>query len=628
MSGSTPGLRRLLLFTALGISAASLGAVLLEAIAAPSALSIFASEICVFFLAGIIVYLRTEARFSGDTTDGAGTEPALSTILILKTAYVLAFAAAVISLHLSLYVPIIPYYVAILCAVGALGLEIVIRETFNRLTERTLLLELIVIGVVVQESFAWLNPQSVYSDMAFHWLGVSAIAETGRIPPALGYYAFFPAFHVLNAILVELGLLGLANYTVVNHLLMITAIPSSYLLGKELVSKKIAMVGALLVVMSIFFFLWVVVLPSLLGASVMVTACYALLRYHKTRTVAWRVTFWILALFVFFSHPINALVMGIVLVVYWVNSWIGTPRASAFRSVPGPTATYLVMYVSYLAFMAVTTFVAFVDSIFASGPRIEYARVYQGAVPPAFIIQSIMSTLGFAVLFLPGTVGILGWLFSGVFSRRLLVGVLGVLTITAGISVLSGRGSYGFQAARSLLYLSIFMCVPASYGLLRLAGRIHGRRAQMAVLVASLVFICAVSTTSYLTGNGNRIITDTIPVQTSYATDSMLASRWFLQTIPDTEPLSLDRVLSDYLAPAWSGLGYPYTIYPINHTNLVEILPGGTNDSVSVAVSEISISNSGFLAANEPVFEQSLRNKAYDNGVVRVYIAIVPSSQF
>src|SRR3989442_15521605 len=135
MSGSTPGLRRLLLFTALGISAASLGAVLLEAIAAPSALSIFASEICVFFLAGIIVYLRTEARFSGDTTDGAGTEPALSTILILKTAYVLAFAAAVISLPLRFDVPIIPHYLATLCPVGGLGVQIVIKQTFNRLKE-------------------------------------------------------------------------------------------------------------------------------------------------------------------------------------------------------------------------------------------------------------------------------------------------------------------------------------------------------------------------------------------------------------------------------------------------------------------------------------------------------------
>src|SRR5438132_6246976 len=158
----TPGTRRLLLLIGLGLTAASLGDVLLTAINAPSALSIFASETGLFLLIGFAVYLRSENRLPREQSDETGIEPARSTILILKILYVLSLTAAVATLRVSLYVPIALYYFAVIGAVGAIGTEIALRKAYTRSTEQLLLLQLLILGVLVQDSFAWLNPGSVY----------------------------------------------------------------------------------------------------------------------------------------------------------------------------------------------------------------------------------------------------------------------------------------------------------------------------------------------------------------------------------------------------------------------------------------------------------------------------------
>jgi hypothetical protein len=613
-------LGHLVVLASLAAGGISLAKTVYDAVSLPTALNLFAAEAVTFAFLGVVAYAHFGNRDLGHETSETAQTLSRSFVLSLRIVYVVSLSVSLGALWNSLNVPTAPFYLAISCAIGAAGSEIALRSTIERSATYVLLGELTLIGLVVQESFAWLNPNSVYSDMAFHWLGISAIAQTGHIPSALGYYQFFSGFHVLNAVLVEIGLVRLQTYTFVNHLLMTVAVPCSYLLALEVTNRRRALFAALLVVLSLFFFLWVVVLPSLLGATVMILAFYSLLRYHKTRRTTWWVAFWLLALFVLVSHPVNALIMAVVLVVYWMASHLASASRSPAGRAATPTMTYLVLYLSYLSFLALTAFAAFVDSLVASGPRIQYARTYAGPVPVAFVVQSVTSTIGFTALFLPGTFAVLKWLSSGTFPQKLMGGVVAVLTLTAGFTVLSGTGSYGLQAARSLLYLSIFIAPPAAAGMLFLANLIRSRPSRAAIAFAVVVVLSMVSTTSYFTGSGNRILTGAIPIQTSYATDSMLSTRWFLESVPSNNPLALDPVLADYLAPSWSGLGYPYTVYPISHENLLPVDRGLLNDSATLAISGIYVSNSGFIDINKVALDRSSRSRVYDNGVVQVYV--------
>lgn len=600
------------------IALVTLAKVVLDAISSPSPLNIFASEVALFVLVGLVAYVKSgdSSVEKSDTGGLAGGQRSLA--CGLSATFVVVVSLSLLFLWQSLYVPSPLYYVALSLAVAIVGMDLVQWHAYGGKLAPLILAKISIIGLIIQLSFAWLNPKSVGSDLYYDWSGILSIAQSGSIPESLGYFYYFPSFHVFNAVVLELTGIGFDSYLLFNHVVMILAIPFSYILARRIVTEQKALLSALLMLVSQFFFLSAAVLPVLLGAAFMLIASYALIQQQTTMSLRWWVAFWLLALFVFFSHPVNALILAILLGVVWVVR-TSQKAGSSRRILTTPAATYTVAYLGYLGFIAVNALTIFVQSLVESGPKIYFASSGHGTVPTSFLVETIMSTLGLAVLFLPATFAILLWLFKGRWNQRFLIGLIMVLAAVPALAVLTGKGPYGLQAARTLMYLSIFITIPAASGLLYLTQRLRGVKTRGATVMVILLVLTLLSSTSYLTGSGNRFLSDAIPAQPSYVTDSMLSIRDFMQRVPDKTPLTLDPALAVYLAPWNSGLGYPVTPFPLEHSNLVAFPSAFGNTSVVLTLSDLYLSSRGFEAPDTSFLDASYAVRAYDNGMVRVY---------
>ncbi len=585
----------------------------------PTPLNLLATQLAFFVYLGIWTYARIRNREAKRPTTKAPNPPRRNRKTGLGCAYLFAVSAAAYFLWNSLYVPSLYYYYAVSLAVALVGVQILLRPESQKRGTSLILLQIVTIGVLIRLSYPLLNPESVFSDAYFHWTGIEILAQSGRVPAALGYYFYYPSFHALNTVAVNVAAIGISSYLLFNSLLAVLAVLASFLLAREIVSPRLALACALLLVISLFFFLIITVAPFFMSANLMILALYALLRYRKTASRKFWSMFWIISLFIFFSHPAGALVLAVILVIFWLNGRLRTRPVEAPK-ITEPTATYGVAYLSYLGFIAISAFTFFFQSLFESGPNIYLARASVGPVPAQFIAETTASTLGFTILFLPATFVVLSWLYEGQWNRRFIIGVLFILALVPGIMVLLGKGHYGLQAARVLPYISIFIIFPAAYGIFKLAQR--GRRvAPKVVAVGVFLFLLAfLSSTSYLTGNGNRILSASIPVQTAYATHSMLAVGSFLEKVPETTPLTLDPQLGDFIAPHRSGLGYPLTPYPVEHASIVTFSIAWGNSSVALSISSLYLSQSGYINPETTFLEALYAVRAYDNGMVRTYV--------
>ncbi len=581
----------------------------------PSPLNLFALQICIFAILGLLFSMRTGVRVRPSHPSLKHTESSPTVVKLLRIGFFLCVAFSLLALSQSLYVPLPLYILGIAGGTSILGVEILVADSGKGRIYS--LLQIVIIGCLVQAAYPWLNPGSIVSDSAFHWIGTGGIVQRGILPASLNYYLYFPSFHVLNAILIETGSETFGNYALINHLLVVLALPFSYLLTRQVASEKAALMAALILSTTLFFFVWAVVLPSILGACLLVLAIYALAKYHKTKRQRGWVVFWSLAGFVFLSHPVNALILGVVLSVYWVATRVGHPALRKEGNV-APTAAYLVLLLGYLAYIATTAFTIFIQSIFESGPQIRLAQSISGPATPTYLVEVCVNTVSFAALFFPGIMAIIEWVRRGSDLSRFLAGVAIVLLLTPGVVVLRGAGSYGLQAARSLLYLGIFLCV-ASGGIVVIATASARRPRRAVVSIAICLFVLAsTSGVSYLNGGGNRALSATIPVQTNYVTDSMLAARDFINLVPQNQALTLDPDLANYFAPFNSVLAYPATAYPVNHTSFVTFTDGIGNASVMMVLSRVYMINAGPEAPSIQLIEANHPLLVYDNGVVQI----------
>jgi hypothetical protein len=592
-----------------------------DALRAPNTLNLFVAQVALFAVIGIVLYSRRQIVYIESEQPGQLIEkPTRSTGLGLGLVWTISMTIAIWSLSRSIYVATWPYYLALATAIATVGMRIILYPCKTGWQVAVPLGQTTAIGLLIQLAYPLLNPRSVVSDMAFHWLGIEAIGGTGFVPQGLGFYQFFPAFHILNGLFVEIRLENVNNYGIINHALVTIAIPAMYLLSCEVVSSQKALMSALLLTVSLFFFLWVPAVPSLVGGAILILATYALLRFQRTAKRSWWATFWILAAFVFLVHPVDALILAGILVVLWVNNgWTRAELRHETRVVL-PTGSYLVLYFGYLSFMAVTAFAAFLSSIFESGPRIFYTNPVSGPVPSSYVVQLLVSTLGFSLLILPASVAILSWIFTGRRNQRTFARLIVILTAIAGVMVLTERGSYGLQAARTLLFLSIFIVLPAGSSMVYFVTRASRKRTSVIVATIFLFVLAVASSTSYLTGSGNRILSDSVPIQINFITDSMLASRDFLQKLPPEVPLTLDPELGDYFAPRGANVGYPYTIYPIGHLALVSFPQASTNSSIAMAISTKYLLDRGFEAVYDSSYDSLYGVRGFDDGIVQVFL--------
>jgi hypothetical protein len=464
--------------------------------------------------------------------------------------FFVSFAIALLANAVSAHVRPPVFYLAVSTMYAAVFVQIFVRTSSGGKQASFVIIQLLLVTGLFRYGYYLLNPTSVVSDTYVHWLEITQILTTGHIPESAGYTFYFAGFHVLHAAAIEVAGLSYSNYALVGHFVMLIAIPATYLFARRW-NEGIALTAALLISITPFFVLTVVAVPSPIGIPILILAIYSMRMFHHSRSIPWLATFWILALFVLFSHPVTALVFCVLLVIMAITE-SRAEKTSQPRTLSNTALTYSIGYLTYLAFIAFSTFALFVVSLLSSGYQPPLATlVSPAAINTAFIAESIFSTLAFAALYAPSLAFFSRWISRGTWIEKALVVFWLSLNLVPLLEI--ARGSFVLQSARVLLYLSIPLTVFAGVWLYTTLSRTEIHALKRAVAVGAVFVIIVASTTSYLTGDGNRVLSPEIPSNPSFLADGTLEVGGFMSKADPSLPTLLDYMTFSYIGPNQSG---------------------------------------------------------------------------
>jgi hypothetical protein len=257
------------------------------------------------------------------------------------------------------------------------------------------------------------------------------------------------------------------------------------------------------------------------------------------------------AAFVLLSHPIPALVFSALLIIMAFAKRL--TFGEEHPRVAGNTAlTYSIIYLTYLSFIAISTFSLFVLSLLSSGYEPPLATLVSPSVFGAsFVIQSGLSTLGFTSLYVAALAVYARWMLDGRWIERAIV------TFFTGLNLFPllefARGSFALQSTRVLVYLSLPLAIFAARVVSgALVEKPLHRTLKATAVVAACVLIFA-STTSYLTGDGNQVVSPDVPSTPWFLAPGTLAAGDFLTRADSRLTTFLDYTTFSYVGPGSSG---------------------------------------------------------------------------
>jgi len=465
---------------------------------------------------------REEAAISETNEIGAS---ARRTFLLLSISFFSVLAFAVSTLSGALYVAPLAFYAALGLAAGILAWNI---YRCGESHSSGILIEIILLATLVKLYFLFLNPYVYASDAFLQFAGVRQIEASGHVSSELGHYYYFPGHAIFGYSAVAVTGIPLPLYGVFPLASQILLVATVYLIGREVATRTVGLFAAILTVFSVYTFLSTHDTPALYGLPFLVLAVLAVVKLNKERGKHWLTVFWLAALGTFFSHPINALVLGLVLFVRLVCFHLPSRRAPSGRVASIPALSYGVAFAAYLAFIAVFAFETFVLSLFATtyAPPLATSPTTSLRETTPYILQSAVAPLALALTIFFAAYGLLSTRNMIGVEHRFLVLVIVVFAMIPVIEVVAAN--FRAQSSRFLLYISIPLVLIGGHGVARMVRALPDARKTTAFLVVLVAVFGFLASSTYLTNNDVRFLNPDIPVVTTHITTSALASRDFL----------------------------------------------------------------------------------------------------
>jgi len=465
-------------------------------------------------------------------------------IFYASTSLFLVFLSlAVLDLARSLYVASVLFYALVGCAAGALALNILVN---GEVRPGSLLTQVMVLAILLRFHFVSLNPYLYTSDNYIFYLGLLDLKATGGIHEILGHYFFFPGFATYSYSGLSVAGLPVELFALFGFVAQLAMLPVVYLIGRHVASRTTGLFASMFVLFSIYAFLYTHASPTHYGLAFLFLAVYSAIRIGGDRGAVWLALFWLSAIAAMLSHPVNALVLGLVLTVRVIG--VRTAERGAKVGTPSltPVLAYAIVYGSYLAFLAATAFDLFVTTLFGSDRPPPLATipgsVLQRSIP--FILQSGLAPLGIVFpIFFAAYAVLRGQKMSK--SEHGFFVTLGVAFLAIpGLEILGEN--FRLQSSRMLVYFVIPFAFLGAYGLATLATG-AARRRRACVLVLGVFIACGfLASSSYLTQNDLRALNTDIPFSSTHITESALASRVFSGLTPNDSTIYFDYGSSRY----------------------------------------------------------------------------------
>ena len=570
---------------------------------------------------------------------------------IINIVFVCITSASVVVLSTAVYSRPVLFLVLASVLAALIALEIAI--TTNSRHVPSALFKIIILGVLIRASAYFEFPSPIAVDPYYHVGFIQFVIDHGSIPAHAAPYASLeypslPIMHLLVAALTLITGLSVYNSYFFVGIIECISVIFIFLIGRAVLNVRSGLLAALLLVVANQFLLWgTIITPETLGIVLTLVVVAALFLVPRSDMLSYTALLLVLFAGILLTHEGTSAYTALVLIIV-VSSFalVSKMFGGAGRRRKMQDVEVLSLHLRSLALL-VALFVASIISYWTltGGSALNRAvALVQGGVSPSSTLASpagavagvvrsaatlvphlapsaipVWSDLPVLIPIFFATFGFL-YVLSAKREKALTVAWIGasalILIITVGIYFF---GSGVSQPERWIVYLQVFMVIPAAVGILTLGSLVNMRKG-LAVIFSAVLILGFVSVTHPNVKIASELPWDQVPRIALLPSEVAAA-----QTIANNTD---GRLVRTDLAYA------PIFLYQYNYSNTTVFQPlsgiTGFSDNNSSWVVRLEIANNPYLVGSGPVpklgaqqYEsiEATQNVIYDAGTVQVVTA-------
>lgn len=440
---------------------------------------------------------------------GAHLEPQTESRVhkIVNIAFVCLFSASILLLSQAVYSRPVLFLIFTCVMAGLVAVEIAVTSDERHVPSS--LLKIIILGILIRASAYFEFPSAIAVDPYYHVGFIQYVLDHAHIPATVAPYASLeytnmPVFHFLVAALSLSSGMSVHNSYFFVGIIECVSVAFVFLIGRAVLNARSGLFAALLLVLASHFLLWGIhITPLTLGAVTTLVLLVVLFLVPRQDMVSFSVLLLVLFASALLTHEGTAAYTAVVLIVAVISfALVNKAFATAADGDEAQNVTLHLRSLALLVVLFVGSLIGYWCFIGGSALNRALAIVSGGITPTSALVQSVQSAGG--TILLPSSLPLwsdlpvliliflatFGFLYllskekKQALSASWLIASALLLAITAAVYFLGGTVA---QPERWIVYLQVFMVIPATAAILTLGSLFKTRRGLILILSAVLI---------------------------------------------------------------------------------------------------------------------------------------------